>query len=164
MQNTTNSNTRQQSEGENILFYGDFASISPDTQMKGGAIDSSLLLKSVQEHKDDTYLTVMDTDYISLSPNLKKELTEINPNTQFKQVKNLAEFTEYYDRGMDREIHPVQSVTTIESVMFYDTIEKEQPEAKSFIISLLEISVPFIYSLGSTSSVLTSGCSFSRVS
>jgi hypothetical protein len=45
MQNTTNNNTSQQSTGESILFYGDFASISPDTQMKGGAIDSSLLGK-----------------------------------------------------------------------------------------------------------------------
>ena len=44
------------------IFYREFASISPDTQMKGRAIDFSLLLKSVQEHQNDTYLAVMDTD------------------------------------------------------------------------------------------------------
>jgi len=127
-----NSNTPPtQNEGEHILFYGEFASISADTQMKGGAIDSSLLLKAVEEHRDDTYLTVMDTDYISLNTELKQEVTEINPHTQFVQVHNLGEFTEYYDRGMDRELHPVESVTTIESVMFYDTIEKEQPKVKT---------------------------------
>jgi len=128
MQNTTNSS--HQSEGESILFYGKFASISLDTHMRGGAIDSSLLLHAVEEHKDDTSLTVMDTDYISLSTELKNEVIEINPNTQFIQVTTLREFTEYYDRGMDRELHPVESVTTIDSVMFYDTLEKEQPEVK----------------------------------
>ena len=131
MQNTTNINSSQQSEPESILFYGEFASISSDTQMKGGAINSSLLLDAVKEHQNDTYLTVMDTNYISLSTELKKEVLEINPNTQFIQVKNLEEFTNYYDRGMDREVHPVESVTTIDSVMFYDTIEKEQPEVKT---------------------------------
>jgi hypothetical protein len=127
-----NKNTSfKQNEGEYLLFYGEFASISPDIQMKGGAIDSSLLLKAVKEHRDNTYLTVLDTHYISLSAELKKEVIEINPNTQFVQVHNLKEFTEYYDRGMDRELHPVQSVTNIESVMFYDTIKHEQPEVKA---------------------------------
>ena len=133
MQNMNDNNTSQQSKGENILFYGEFASISPDIHMKGGAIDSSKLLSAVQAHKDDAYLTVMDTDYISLSIELKQEVAEINPNTQFIQVSNLGEFTEYYDRGMDRELHPVENVTSIESVMFYDTIEKEQPEVKKEI-------------------------------
>jgi len=131
MQNTINTNSSQQSEPESILFYGDFASISSDTQMRGGAINSSLLLDAVKEHQNDTYLTVMDTNYISLNTELKKEVLEINPNTHFIQVKSLGEFTEYYDRGMDREIHPVESVITIDSVMFYDTIEKEQPEVKA---------------------------------
>jgi len=130
MQNTFNHHTTQKSEGETILFYGEFASISPDTQMKGGAIDSSLLLDAVKEHKDDRYLTVMDTDYISLNSELKQEVAKINPNTQFIQVNTLEEFVEYYDKGMDREVHPIENVITIDSVMFYDAIEKKQPEVQ----------------------------------
>ncbi len=130
MQNTSNHHTTPKSEGETILFYGEFASISADTQMKGGAIDSFLLLDAVKEHKDDRYLTVMDTDYISLSSELKQEVSKINPNTQFIQAHTLEEFAEYYDKGMDRKVHPVDNVITIDSVMFYDTIEKEQPEVQ----------------------------------
>jgi len=130
MQNT-------ETNGEVIGFYGDVVTFSEDAKHHYTAVNNEVLRDFMNENATQEHLMIMYPQiFASIVEDMKEEIISINPQTAFKQIGSMGEFMTYVETGsheIDRELHPVESIQMLNTDIYYNVIQRENPKVEEVV-------------------------------